>query len=328
MKRLGTNPANGERVEKVMASNINISISQDVMKLRDFSQHAYEPWREAVLAAHSDRAATTPVAIADLGNPSESECAKLIKNCRSTNLSLYSTATISQDLAEIRANLKRFSHALGLRIAERHRSAGQDGIVALTVSEAARQRAYIPYSSRAMNWHTDGYYNAPGEQIGAMVLHCARAAEDGGANQFLDHNVAYIRLRDQNPAYATALSQPEAMTIPENREADGSVRPVSVGPVFSIDHGGYLSMRYTARTRSIFWHDDRVTPLAAQALQEMLEQEDPLMLGLKLVPGQGILCNNVLHNRTGFDMGSEEVSARQSQRVMFRIRFHNRVKEG
>ena len=114
------------------------------------------------------------------------------------------------------------------------------------------------------------------------------------------------------------------MSIPENREPDGSLRPESVGPVFFADRvTGRMQMRYTARTRSIEWRDDPVTLAAADRLREILNAGDPLMQTVRLGPGEGILNNNVLHNRTGFEDGATE----QDTRIMLRVRFHVRVAE-
>lgn len=258
------------------------------------------------------------VEISDLSNPSDSERAELMRRCGATNLALYQTDPV----VDPRTVLRDFADAFGLRIAETHRSAGGDGIVALHESDALGQKGYIPYSKRGMNWHTDGYYNAPCEQISAMVLHCAQPAGEGGANQFLDPTIAYIRLMDENPDYVRALMHPQVMLIPENREADGSLRPVSIGPVFYPDPDtGALQMRYTARTRSIEWRNDALTQEAVAFLRQVLEAPDPLTISLRFAAGQGVLCNNVLHDRTGFDP-----NAAASSRLVYRVRFHNRVK--
>jgi alpha-ketoglutarate-dependent taurine dioxygenase len=285
-------------------------------------EQSYQTWRKAKLADARTRDFLPAIRLGDLANPTESERSELAKRCESANLALYEAGAANRDEGKTRADLRSFAGALGLEIAERHRSAGEHGIVALRVSDAERQRGYIPYSRRAMNWHTDGYYNGPDNQIRAMVLHCVIPANDGGLNQFLDPEIAYIRLRDLDPDHIRALMHPEAMTIPENRESDGALRPTSVGPVFSIGPEGKLAMRYTARTRSISWRDDARTKRAVAALTDILNSDDPLIITARLKPGQGILCNNVLHNRTGFDPDTKQ----QSDRLVFRIRFHNRVK--
>jgi hypothetical protein len=286
------------------------------------NNQAYLDWKTHKLERYTQALRGEPVRLNHLAKPSESERLELSKRCKKTNLAIYETTAELHNPEKIHADLRDFADSFGLQIAERHRSAGENGIVALRVSDAQKQRGYIPYSRNAMNWHSDGYYNAPDDQIRAMVLHCAQPAGDGGANQFLDPEIAYIRLRDMNPDYIAALMHPEAMTIPANHESDGSVRPASVGPVFSVDEDGNLAMRYTARTRSISWRQDKPTHQAVAALTNVLNSDDPLMLTARLKAGQGILCNNVLHNRTGFDPDTTQ----NSDRLVFRIRFHNRVK--
>ncbi|MDQ2089385.1 TauD/TfdA family dioxygenase [Marimonas arenosa] len=261
------------------------------------------------------------MALSDLSNPSESERDEIVRRCRESNFALYSSPP-AQDDSTIRRQLRSFADAFGLRIAEAHRSGGEEGIVALRVSNAPSQRGYIPYSTKGMNWHTDGYYNAPDNLISAFVLHCFQQAAAGGTNDILDPEILYIRLRDDHPAYLNALMHPQAMTIPENVEEDGSVRPVSVGPVFYPDAAtGRMQMRYTARTRSIEWRDDPATREAEAWLREYLPAGDPLMVRVRLEPGQGVLNNNVLHNRTAFENGSDA----DHTRVIFRVRFHNRI---
>jgi len=120
------------------------------------------------------------------------------------------------------------------------------------------------------------------------------------------------------------------MSIPENREENGTIRPVSIGPVFSVNAGsGQLEMRYTARTRSIVWRDDATTKAAVARLQNLLCAGDPLMQTVTMQAGHGVLNNNVLHNRTGFDSNGDGVGTEPgSRRLVYRIRFHNRVLGG
>lgn len=287
---------------------------------------SYLDWRAKKLACMSDTVAQAgPVELKDLGNPSKFERAELARRCAFSNAALYASANNADDPEAVRDQLIGFAAAMGLEIAEKHRSAGRNGIVALTVSNKDSQRGYIPYSKKPMNWHTDGYYNAPDQKIRAMVLHCVRPANDGGVNQFLDPEIAYIRVRDENPDFLGALMHPQAMTIPENLESNGNLRPASIGPVFGIDtNSGHLEMRYTARTRSISWRDDKITAEAVAFLGYLLASDEPYIQTTKMDAGMGVLCNNSLHNRTGFDPNQES----DSKRMLFRIRFHNRVLEG
>ncbi len=284
------------------------------------NQAAYQAWRQHRLA-HAPRAGMAPVlAVAELPRPTESEKAAILAQVAQASFAIYQAQNFSPDTAAIGAELRAFTDAFGLHIAEAHRSAGDNGVVALRVSMAEHQRGFIPYSRQAMNWHTDGYYNGKADTIRAFVLHCVRQANIGGQSQIIDNEIAYIRLRDESPEAVALLMDQGAMTIPESPEADGSVRPASTGPVFFVE-AGRLIMRYTARTRSISWKNE-ATRKAAALLQHLLENERDYLHTLTLRPGQGILNNNTLHNRTAFD---PDAKTGTSQRMLYRIRFHNRI---
>ena len=65
------------------------------------------------------------------------------------------------------------------------------------------------------------------------MLHCVQSAASGGENALMDHEVAYILLRDENPDYIRAFMQPDAMTIPPRMDEKGeTARRVETGPVF------------------------------------------------------------------------------------------------
>ena len=132
--------------------------------------------------------------------------------------------------------------------------ADEDAISTLTVAEATHAaREFIPYTNKPIRWHTDGYYNTVDRRICGMVLHCVQSAEEGGDNRLLDHEIAYILLRDQNPEYIRALSASDVMTIPARLDESGIARAEETGPVFSVlPESGALHMRYTARTKSTF----------------------------------------------------------------------------
>jgi len=301
-----------------MKNVVDLSQFQDAFDLENNA--AYATWRRSKLA-QTPRADEAPVLrVVDLSQPTDSEKNAILRQVSDSNFAIYQAENYSEDDVEVGAQLRRFTEAFGLHIAEAHRSAGNNGVVALKVSMAEHQRGFIPYSRKAMNWHTDGYYNSEADTIRAFILHCVRQADIGGQSQIIDNEIAYIRLRDENPEAVGLLMDPEAMTIPESPEADGSVRPESVGPVFFVENGS-LIMRYTARTRSISWKNE-ATQKAASQLQELLESERDYLHTLTLQPGQGILNNNTLHNRTAFDPSADTGT---SQRMLYRVRFNNRL---
>jgi hypothetical protein len=74
-------------------------------------------------------------------------------------------------------------------------------------------------------------------------------------------------------------------------------------------------MRYTARTRSIAWKQDETTRTAVAALETLLAHPSPHIVHTRLKPGMGLLCNNVLHDRSGF------TDDPQRPRLLYRARY-------
>ncbi|MFA6443625.1 MAG: TauD/TfdA family dioxygenase, partial [Sterolibacterium sp.] len=232
------------------------------------------------------------------------------------NMAIYTSNTAGQADTEIPRGL---GEQLGLIHLDKHYLADDEGISALTVAEGGTHADFIPYTNRTIKWHTDGYYNPPERTVRGMLLHCVRPALDGGDNQLLDHEIAYILLRDNDPELVRALSAADAMTIPARVEADGEARAAQSGPVFSVDGGGSLHMRYTARRISILWKNDDTTRAAVAALEDILARGTPWTLRGRLEAGMGLICNNVLHDRSAF---RDEANR---QRLLYRARYYERV---
>jgi alpha-ketoglutarate-dependent taurine dioxygenase len=288
------------------------------------NHQVYYDWRQRKLDNYPDESSKLIVEISDMANPTPVEQEKMSGILAKTNMVIYASRKIPQDNKAPRLAIAKLASHFGLNCAEAHRSAGEERMVALEVSNQGTKRGYIPYSTKPLNWHTDGYYNGQDEEIGTFILHCAQNALAGGQNQLLDPEIAYIRLRDKNPAYIEALSHPEAMTIPFNTEPDGTIRPDSVGPVFkALADNSAMTMRYTARTRSISWRDDAMTREAVAFLVHLMDNNEKHIHTLTMQPGQGLINNNVLHNRTGFENGGENGKSR----LLYRIRFLQRIKQ-
>ena len=279
---------------------------------------AYREWRARKLGDYPASLAELTVPVADLTQVTDVERALITAACRRANMAVFTAAGGTATKPDIRA----FGRQLGLRRLDANLYADEDGITALQVSDQARKREYIPYTNRRLNWHTDGYYNTGDQAIRAFVMFCVNDAASGGENQLLDHEVAYILLRDEDPRYIEALTHPEAMSIPANLEQGVEIRPAETGPVFSVNaHTGDLEMRYSARTRNIAWRADPITTAAVEFLQRLWEVGSPYVYHHRLMPGQGLICNNVLHSRTAF----RDDPASGRQRLMYRARYYDRV---
>lgn len=280
----------------------------------------YLAWRDAKLAAYRALAADTVVPVRDVARLDAGEHAAILERCRITNRAIYEvTGGGVTDKQAIRALGRQF----GLESLDMNLRADEDSITSLRVLEAGAGTHYIPYTNRPLNWHTDGYYNRLDRQVRGIVMHCVSASASGGDNLLLDPEIAYLLLRDENPDYIRALMQPDAMTIPANVEAGVELRPAQSGAVFSFAGGtGALHMRYTARTRSIEWKDDRNTRLAVGFLLELLTNDSIYVIRHRLRAGQGIICNNVLHKREAF--ANDAAAGRE--RLLYRARYHERIR--
>jgi alpha-ketoglutarate-dependent taurine dioxygenase len=271
----------------------------------------YLRWRERKLARYPRRI----VAVRDPRNLSDSEAGEIQRVCGAANMAVYASplaGVADKDMA------RRLGARLGLSRLHANPLADEDGISSLEVTPEKSGRGYIPYSNQRLLWHTDGYYNAPEQRIRAFILHCVRPAAAGGENRLLDPEIAYLLLRDADPQYVRALSALDAMTIPANEEDSAAMRPAQSGPVFSTD-GGALHMRYTARARSIEWRPDEATRAAVQFLRQILDAGSPYVFTLRLAGGQGLVCNNVLHDRSAF------TDAPRRGRLVYRARYCDRV---
>ena len=286
-----------------------------VFALNAVLQDPFERRRERKLARYPRRTEDLIVEVRDPRNLSDSEAAEIRRLCAVANMAVY--ASPLADLAD-KDLARRLGERLGLARLHANPLADEDGISALEVAPEKSARGYIPYSNRRLLWHTDGYYNPPASRIRAFLLHCVRPAAAGGENRLLDPEIAYILLRDADPRYVEALSAPDAMTIPANEEDPAAERAAQTGPVFSDDGGG-LHMRYTARTRSIEWRPDEVTQAAVQRLREILDSDSPYVFRLRLEGGQGLVCNNVLHDR------SEFTDSPGAGRLVYRARYADRI---
>ncbi|AGA32552.1 Taurine catabolism dioxygenase [Thioalkalivibrio nitratireducens DSM 14787] len=282
---------------------------------------AYRRWRADKLRRFPQALGAVTVDVEDIARPSAGERAALTDAIQRANMVIYRCRAPGTDRGSVRA----FGRALGLERVDEHLCADDDGVSELQVSDGnGHQADYIPYTDRPLSWHCDGYYNESARTIRAMLLHCARDAAEGGENGLVDHEMLYIALRDRYPEYLAALMHPEALTIPANVQDGQVLRPERTGPVFSVDPAtGALHMRYTARGRNVRWRDDATTREAAARITQMLESEDVPVFRCRLAPGEGLLCNNVLHNRTGFRDDAEG----GRQRLVYRVRFLDRVAE-
>lgn len=280
----------------------------------------YQRWRANKLENYPTQLADIVVELKDSKKMTDAEHTAILDRCKQSNMAIYAGNTGDDPDREIPHYIgQRF----GLSNLNHNWLGDEDGLTSLTVAEVEdkKRKNYIPYSNRPIKWHTDGYYNTSDKQIHAVLLHCVQPAIEGGENALLDHEIAYILLRDQNPDYIRLLMQDDMMIIPPRLNKDDEiVRKEEAGPIFSVNpKTGNLHMRYTIRTHNVIWKQDAETQAALNALTEILYSDSPFILHGKLESGMGLICNNVLHDRTGFSDSDEQ------HRLLYRARYFDRM---
>ena len=281
---------------------------------------AYAAWREQKLDIAPRRLEDIVVELDDPRALKPAERQRFVDLNARCNMAVYVGKTGRDPDKEIP---RRLGAQVGLVRLDSHWLTDDDAISPLSVrgaEERGERRDFIPYTDKPIKWHTDGYYNAPERTVRGLLLHCVESAASGGENQLLDHEIAYILLRDENPDYIRALSAPAAMTIPARSDESGVARAAQPGPVFSVDADGFLHMRFTARSVSIAWCDDAATRCAVAALGRILAAPTAWTLRGRLEPGMGLVSNNVLHDRSGF------TETPIKRRLLYRARYYDRVR--
>jgi alpha-ketoglutarate-dependent taurine dioxygenase len=281
------------------------------------NEAGYQAWREAKQAGYPARGEELIVEVRDPHHLSDAEYTALWQRIAKTNMAIYATPLGErEDKLAVRAIAGQF----GLQHLDANWLADEDGISSLTPQDEGGEKRgeFIPYTHNRIRWHTDGYYNPPERRIHAMLLHCVRQADQGGDNELFDQELAYLYLRDANPTHIRALMAEDAMLIPARTDELGVARPDQNGPALAV-HAGHLHLRYTARTKSITWKQDAATQAAVKALEELLEARPAGLFRLRLQPGMGLICNNVLHTRDGFSDRPEH------RRLLYRARYHEAI---
>ncbi len=277
---------------------------------------AYQQWRDQKLENYPENIGGLIVEIDDPRNLTQNEFEALLSRAQKTNMALYVSKTGSDPSPEIPLAM---AQQFGLRALNKNWLADESGLTSLTVRDEGVRKHYIPFTNRAINWHTDGYYNIASQQIQALNLHVVARAASGGENALMDHEIAYILLREKNPDYIRALMAANTMTIPARIEDGKVARQEEPGPVFSITAEGNLHMRYTIRVNNVIWADDPLTNEALTALKDILEGDSNYIYRGLLEPGMGLISNNVLHDRAAFTDDAEH------KRHYYRARYFERL---
>jgi len=284
---------------------------------------AYQAWRDKKLAEAPQTLGDLVVEVDDPRSLTVAEQEALMLRCRTANMAIYASRLGESEGTDIPRGCGLH---FGLQHLDHNRGAEADAVTALTVQDDALHTPYIPYSNRAIHWHTDGYYNRLDLQDHALLLHCVRPAMQGGENALMDHEMAYLLMRDVNPDHVRALMQEDAMMIPKNVVDGVELRPDRTGPVFMVTADGHLHMRYTMRKRNVVWKEDPQVSQAVAWLEALLNgplpDGAPYIYRGTLQAGWGLISNNVLHDRSAFEDGTDP----GRNRLLYRARYYDRIR--
>jgi hypothetical protein len=276
----------------------------------------YQAWRARKLEVRQEVPATRVFELDQQGRLSPSMLPSLRKQVAAYNFVIF------QSIGEFgKADFLALNRQFGLVALDANPGADEDRVTSLQVVGDTDNRArYIPYTNRAMNWHTDGYYNPFERRIDAFALYCVNQAGRGGGNYLFDHEMMYLLIRDQSPPALAALMCNDMLRIPANVQQNQVVRAEETGPVFSLRADSCsLNMRYTSRPQNIVWKTDKRSTEALNLVREIL-MEGSAMIEMGLLPGQGIVCNNILHGRQAFHNTPDEPA-----RLIYRARYHDAI---
>lgn len=275
----------------------------------------YSRWRDGKLAGVPARIGELLVEVHNPRRLRDIEREAMMRSIKRSGMALYA---VTGNTGEDRGIPVEIGKAFGLFRLDTNLFADGDGITSLSVSSSGDKSEFIPYTNRPIHWHTDGYYNTTDRTIRGLLLHCVRPAKMGGENRLMDPEIVYILLREENPLFIEALMQRDAMVIPANIMEGRVIRPERRVPVFSVDEDGSLIMRYTARAKNILWKEDPLVKLAVERMRSLMERET-YTYRILMAPGQGLVSNNVLHDRSGFEEDPD------SPRLIYRARYYDRV---
>jgi hypothetical protein len=281
------------------------------------NEDAYRVWRSSKL---ENRSRTLPTRVFELnadGLLADSQMADVQQQVDAYNFVIFEAPDTDFDKRDFIA----LNHQFGLHDLDINPGADADKVTALRVVSESDQRAqYIPYTNRAMNWHTDGYYNPHARRINAFSLYCVDQSARGGGNFLFDHEMMYLLIRDRSPEMLQALMHDDLMRIPANVQDNQVIRAEESGPVFSLQPVSCaLNMRFTSRPQHIVWKSDKCSQQALNLVREILLQGQA-MIEIRLHAGQGIVCNNILHGREAFQDDPQHPA-----RLVYRARYYDAI---
>tara|TARA_B100001564_G_scaffold351542_1_gene357556 strand:+ start:79 stop:927 length:849 start_codon:yes stop_codon:yes gene_type:complete len=270
----------------------------------------YKRWKEKKLESFTKNLDDLTVQINSPNAISKHEKFRVINLLTNHNIVFFH---IDKIVNTDKLSIKNFADQIGLGNYELDSQSDNDGLTEIKdTQDKDKLSEYVPYTNKELNWHTDGYYTDQNNSVLAWMLFCKVAAENGGTNKYLDHEIAYILFNDKSDKLKD-LMQHDACCIPTNILTN---RKEVYNPVFMF-RDEKLQMKFTMREKNIIWNKKSVQ--AINILKSIIMESSDYHIIKKLEPGNGVVTNNVIHMRTAF------TNSKNKNRLLYRLRSKKRV---
>jgi len=245
--------------------------------------------------------------IKDINNVQSSEINMIRVLIKRYNCCIYNSNT---DLNS-KAHLISFAQSIGMMTYDIN-NIDNDSVCSITKNKHKNIKGYIPYTDKALNWHTDGYYDQ--KPIHSWLLHCVVPAQEGGENRLLDHELVirqYVLKHDD----IDLLERDNAFIIPGNKDAGR----LDTESYVCSNNNKYkkLHMKFSMRKDNIRL-DENVKVAMTKMKDIILDDCKKYYLTYKLSKNEGIIANNILHGRNAYKDG-------ENMREILRIRSYERI---
>ena len=280
------------------------------MNILTNNKEDYKRWKDKKLESFTSNFDHLTVHISNPNSVSKPEKNKVFSLLDSNNMAFFNIDNINH---RNKLSIKKFASQIGLGDYELDSQSDDDGLTEITEHEHNHKISeYIPYTTKELNWHTDGYYNTRDNSILSWLLFCNTPSEKGGVNTYLDHEISYILFNDSSSKIKDLMLE-TACCIPENLLTK---RKEVHNPVYLFDNDK-LHMKFSMRKKNIIWND--VSLEAINILKSIINDSSEYHVTKKFSEGEGVITNNVIHKRTAF------TNSENKNRLLYRLRSKRRV---
>ena len=280
------------------------------MNILTNTKEDYKRWKDKKLESFTSNLDHLTVHISNPNSVSKPEKNKVISLIDSNSMAFFNIDNINY---RDKLSIKKFAFQIGLSDYELDSQSDDDGLAEITEHEHNHKISeYIPYTTKELNWHTDGYYNTRDNSILSWLLFCNTPSKKGGVNTYLDHEISYI-LFNESSGKIKDLMLETACCIPENILTK---RKEVHNPVYMFDNEK-LHMKFSMRKKNIIWNDASLE--AINILKSIINDSFEYHVTKKFTEGEGVITNNVIHKRTAF------TNSENKNRLLYRLRSKRRV---